>query len=64
MFSCVNLARHLDADAEESLRGCNKKFEQRFNYIENGLRESGREFSDCDIDELEQLWQQAKDRKA
>ena len=62
MFSCVNLARHLDVDAEESLRGCNRKFEQRFNYIENALREKGREFSDCDIDSLEQLWQQAKNR--
>ena len=60
MFSCVNLARHLEVDAEESLRACNKKFEQRFNYIENALRENGRDISDCDIDTLEQLWQQAK----
>ena len=62
LFSCVNLARHLQLDAEESLRSCNKKFEQRFNYIENALGKMDREFSDCNIDVLEQLWQQAKSR--
>jgi ATP diphosphatase len=61
LFSCVNLSRHLQLDAEESLRACNAKFEQRFNYIEDTLRDTGREFGDCDIDTLEQLWQQAKD---
>jgi len=61
IFSCVNLSRHLQVDAEESLRACNKKFEQRFKYIEDQLRRSYRDIGDCDIDTLEQLWQQAKE---
>ncbi len=59
-FSCVNLARHLNVDAEESLRGCNAKFEKRFGYIENTLSESNRQVSDCSLEELEALWLQAK----
>jgi len=59
-FSCVNLARHLNVDAEESLRSCNAKFEKRFAYIENTLSESNRKVSDCSLDELEVLWLQAK----
>jgi len=61
LFSCVNLARHLGVDAEESLRGCNQKFEQRFSYIEKSLNKAGRSFQSCTITELENLWQEAKD---
>lgn len=60
LFSSVNLARHLSVDAEEALKGCNKKFEKRFSCIESVLHESGRSFKDCSLNELEQLWQRAK----
>jgi len=60
LFSCVNLARHLNVDAEESLRGCNQKFEQRFSHIEKSLNRAGRSFQSCSIEELEALWQEAK----
>lgn len=60
LFACVNLARHLDVDAEEALREGNKKFEKRFNYIENELDKSERNVSQCTLDELETLWQQSK----
>lgn len=60
LFSCVNLARHLDVDAEESLRGCNQKFEMRFNYIETLLQQSDKSFQSCSLKELEALWQEAK----
>lgn len=62
IFTCVNLARHLNVDAEESLRSCNHKFESRFNYIEQQLQQDNRDIHQCDIDELEVLWQQAKTR--
>ena len=29
LFAVVNLARHLDVDAEQALAGANKRFEQR-----------------------------------
>ncbi len=60
IFTCVNLSRHLDVDAEESLRGCNHKFETRFNYIEQQLQRDNKDIHDCSIEELEMLWQQAK----
>jgi len=60
LFSCVNLARHLDVDAEESLRRCNQKFEQRFGYIEKVLNEENKSFNSCSLDDLEDLWEQAK----
>ena len=60
LFSCVNLLRHLNVDAEESLRGCNKKFEKRFGYIENTLIQKAKTFQECSLDELEELWQEAK----
>ena len=60
LFSCVNLLRHLNVDAEESLRGCNKKFEKRFGYIESTLIKKNKSFQECSLDELEALWQEAK----
>lgn len=60
IFTCVNLARHLDVDSEEALRHCNHKFEKRFGYIEQSLQRQGREMSHCSSDELESLWQAAK----
>ena len=60
LFSCVSLLRHLNVDAEESLRGCNKKFEKRFGYIESTLIKKNKSFQECSLDELEALWQEAK----
>jgi len=60
LFSCVNLARHLNVDAEESLRRCNQKFEQRFGFIEKVLKDENKSFKSCSLDDLEDLWEQAK----
>lgn len=62
IFTCVNLARHLNVDAEESLRHCNHKFETRFNHIEQQLQDENRDIHQCSMDELEALWQKAKAR--
>ncbi len=60
LFSCVNLLRHLNVDAEEALRAGNKKFEKRFAHIEKTINQSPREFSEYTLGELEALWQDAK----
>lgn len=60
LFSCVNLARHLGVDAEEALRHGNQKFTNRFNHLESALQASGKAVRDCDINELEALWQLSK----
>ena len=59
-FVIANLARHLKVDSEAALRAANRKFERRFGYIEGRLKESDQSFGESSLDELESLWQQAK----
>ena len=63
LFACVNLARHLKVDAEESLRYGNSKFEKRFSYIEEKLSSEAKTFQQCDLEELESYWQEAKSKE-
>ncbi|ATP43685.1 nucleoside triphosphate pyrophosphohydrolase [Pseudomonas putida] len=60
LFATVNLARHLKQDPEHALRRANRKFERRFRFIEQALRDSGRPIEDCNLDELDALWGEAK----
>src|SRR5690606_8124260 len=60
LFVTVNLARHLKVDPENALRGANGKFERRFRFIEQALRERGRPIEACDLAELDALWDEAK----
>lgn len=60
LFVVTNLARHLKVDPESALRAANAKFEQRFRFIEQALREAGRAMEDCDLEELDALWGEAK----
>ena len=60
LFSVVNLARHLDVDAEQALNRANEKFRQRFRYIETGLANAGRDIESSDPEALERLWEQSK----
>ncbi len=60
LFAVVNLARHLEVDAEAALRQTNTKFERRFRAIETALAAAGRKPEEASLDELETLWQQAK----
>ncbi|RCL20435.1 nucleoside triphosphate pyrophosphohydrolase [Pseudomonas sp. AFG_SD02_1510_Pfu_092] len=60
LFATVNLARHLKQDPEHALRRANRKFERRFRFIEQALRDSGRPIEACNLDELDALWGEAK----
>lgn len=60
LFSVVNLARHLKVDPETALRQCNRKFENRFGFIENNLKQQGRSFDNASLQELDDLWELAK----
>jgi tetrapyrrole methylase family protein/MazG family protein len=62
LFAVVNAARFLKADPEEALAGTNRKFIHRFHYIEEQLRIRGRKFDETDLLEMEELWQEAKNR--
>lgn len=60
LFATVNLARHLEHDPENALRRANAKFERRFRFIEQALREQGLPIEDRTLDELDALWGEAK----
>ena len=60
LFCVVNLARHLDLDAEQALKCSNNKFIRRFNHIEDSLKTAGRGFADSNLTEMEALWVAAK----
>jgi len=60
LFSCINLARHLNVNPEWSLRKANKRFTQRFNYIEEKLNRLGVSFENSTPQTLDGLWNEAK----
>lgn len=60
LFAATNIARHLHVEPEAALKLTNRKFRQRFRYIEETLRTQNRTFQDVSIDELESIWQEAK----
>ncbi|MAB96825.1 MAG: nucleoside triphosphate pyrophosphohydrolase [Pseudomonadaceae bacterium] len=60
LFVVTNLARHLKVEPESALRAANNKFERRFRFIEQALRETGRAIENCDLEELDALWGEAK----
>lgn len=60
LFSVVNLSRHLKVDAESSLRATNKKFENRFQYIESILKGRGTSPEQSSLAEMDALWNEAK----
>jgi ATP diphosphatase len=60
LFTVANLARHLEIDPEAALAGTNLKFRRRFAHLERRLAETGRQLADATLDEMEALWQEAK----
>jgi ATP diphosphatase len=60
LFALVNLGRHLKVDSEAALSGTNEKFRSRFHHVERALHASGRTLDASTLDEMEDLWQQAK----
>ena len=60
LFAVANLARKLEIDPEAALRGTNDKFIRRFNYIEAELRARGKSPMESNLDEMDALWNAAK----
>jgi MazG family protein len=60
-FVLVNIARYLSVDPESALKKTNRKFKRRFQWMEQRLQESGRSPEQATTEELESLWQQAKE---
>ncbi|HLA78080.1 MAG TPA: nucleoside triphosphate pyrophosphohydrolase [Vicinamibacteria bacterium] len=60
LFAAVNVARLLGVDPESALKAANRKFRNRFRYVEDRLREQGRKPKDADLAEMDGLWDRAK----
>lgn len=60
LFACVNLARHFRIDSESAVRKTNAKFERRFAYVENSLRDQGTDLRDATLEMMDKLWDEAK----
>ena len=60
LFACVNLARHLDVDAESALRGTNERFINRFEYVMQRMQQAGIEPDPDQLTTMEGYWQQSK----
>ena len=60
LFVLVNLARFVKVDPEQALRRTNSKFRERFSYIERKLAERGKKIEESNLDEMDELWREAK----
>ncbi len=60
LFAAVNLSRHSDVEPEVALRSANRRFEQRFRWIEAALAAQGKALKDANLEQLDALWDQAK----
>jgi len=63
LFSCINLARHLNVNPEWSLRKANMRFTTRFAFIEQELIKSNLNIEDCSLETLDALWGKAKTKE-
>ncbi len=60
IFAVANLARHAGVDPEGAVRATNRKFEQRFAFIEKKLSLRGSSTEAATLDEMDALWNEAK----
>src|SRR5699024_715025 len=61
-FVLVNIARYYDVYAELALHHANEKFMARFSYVEEHLRKEHKGITDASDEELDTLWEEAKER--
>lgn len=63
LFVVMNLARHLDVEPETALKKTNRKFRQRFKFIEDELKRQEKTLQDASLEEMDDLWNKAKAHK-
>lgn len=60
LFVLANVGRHLGGNAEQMLQAGNLKFQTRFRAVETKVKASGKQMSDCSLDELDAVWNEIK----
>jgi MazG family protein len=61
-FSMANVSRLLGMNPEIALKHANRKFIQRFQHVEKRLKERGSDLDQADLKDMDQLWEEAKDK--
>ncbi|MFC1836360.1 MazG nucleotide pyrophosphohydrolase domain-containing protein, partial [Thermodesulfobacteriota bacterium] len=60
LFVVVNAARHLGVNGETALNETSDKFERRFRHVEERLLERGKHPDQATLEEMDELWDEAK----
>jgi uncharacterized protein YabN with tetrapyrrole methylase and pyrophosphatase domain len=63
LFMTVNLARHLNVNPDAALSRACGKFAARFQKVERDAESQGLQLSDCSLEELDALWEKAKEKE-
>ncbi len=62
-FSLVNVSRKLGINPEIALKKANEKFMQRFTSLEKELAEKGKNLGEACLEEMDEIWEQLKNRE-
>lgn len=60
LFSMINYARFIGVNPENALEKTNKKFINRFQYLEKAAKKEGKELSDMSLTEMDVYWNESK----
>ncbi len=60
LFALINYGRFIGVNPENALEKTNLKFLRRFQYMEEKIKASGKELSDCKLEEMDVFWDEAK----
>ena len=63
IFSLINYARFVGINPEDALEKTNKKFINRFNYLELESRKDGKSLAEMSLEEMDGYWEKAKQKK-
>lgn len=63
LFSLINYARHIGINPENALERTNKKFIERFTYLEQKAEENNRQLHEMSLVEMDVYWDEAKKMK-
>ena len=60
LFSLINFARFTGVNPENALEKTNKKFINRFQYLEKAIKKEGKKLSEMTLSEMDVYWEQSK----
>jgi XTP/dITP diphosphohydrolase len=63
LFSVINAARLYHLNPDNAIESTNQKFIRRFNHVEKRLKEMGKDFNESSLEEMDALWDEAKQQE-